>query len=574
MKSGKSGDLDGFQQPRRSGRPRKPRADDNYVPFSESPPKTRGKYAAGRNLTKATGSNQKNQVKWSREMTRHQSSSESDEDCVYDSDEYENSDTIDNLEDKVDDLAAATRRDMAELDFFIKLLFSAMPNEIKVKLRAYARRSDNRSSIEEFLNDSIDLNSVNSLNNGVTPRSANVGTGGTVAATEPRPVARPGPSTAAAASGAAVAVAPSSAAAAPSGVTAAAAAGPVAMTTPTTPEQPEQQQPQVFNRDNTRNATVNNRINNSREQEQIEKRKRNIVIKGLAEDLRDGDKGAVHRMLDTLGLDFLKGRDCWAKRIGRGDSDRPRLLVVTFENEWCVEEILKDKLKLSWTDDRSEHGNFSSVYIDPDLTWEERQILFDKRKEDRLYRQNGGGGGHGSLNGNRQNREGNNDGHSSGNNRNNDENRQNNDGSNNDQSAGSSTEGNANTTEGNVGSPALTEGSLDQLISNAREAENQANNQTRETGITNDNSDTTNNTDAAAVLGDGNIITGSTDGTTENIEELENTGSQIRATEQPSTSRGLGGTPRRLFNMAMNKVKSVRSAGQGNETGTGATSED
>ena len=41
VKSGKSGDLNGFQQPRRSGRPRKPRADDNYVPFSESPPKTR-----------------------------------------------------------------------------------------------------------------------------------------------------------------------------------------------------------------------------------------------------------------------------------------------------------------------------------------------------------------------------------------------------------------------------------------------------------------------------------------------------------------------------------------------------
>ena len=143
-------------------------------------------------------------------------------------------------------------------------------------------------------------------------------------ATDPR--SRPSTSTAAAAASATTAgvVPTDTAQSAPP-----APASSVTMETTTTLQR-ETQQPQVSHRDNLNNNNINNRIINSREQEQIERRKRNIVVKGLYEDLSDGDQGGVHRMLDTLGLGFLKGRDCWTRRVGKGSNDRPRLLVVAF----------------------------------------------------------------------------------------------------------------------------------------------------------------------------------------------------------------------------------------------------
>ena len=88
VKSGKSGDLDGYQVPRRSGRGRKPKASDNFVYLIESPRKTRGKNA-GRTHPKPTGSRHNEQVQRNRDNIRHQATIESDADYECESDEYE-----------------------------------------------------------------------------------------------------------------------------------------------------------------------------------------------------------------------------------------------------------------------------------------------------------------------------------------------------------------------------------------------------------------------------------------------------------------------------------------------------
>ena len=105
------------------------------------------------------------------------------------------------------------------------------------------------------------------------------------------------------------------------------------------------------------------------------------------EDLPDGDKGAFHRMLYALDLGHLIGTECYAVRIGRGSPDRPRLLVVTFVHERYVQEILRDKVKLLWTrnNNNNQYGNFSDVFIDPDMSREERQEMAEHRRANKQY---------------------------------------------------------------------------------------------------------------------------------------------------------------------------------------------
>ena len=47
------------------------------------------------------------------------------------------------------------------MDFMVKLILSALPRETIQKLSTYARKSDKRSTIENFLNDMIELDNAN-----------------------------------------------------------------------------------------------------------------------------------------------------------------------------------------------------------------------------------------------------------------------------------------------------------------------------------------------------------------------------------------------------------------------------
>ena len=130
---------------------------------------------------------------------------------------------------------------------------------------------------------------------------------------------------------------------------------------------------------------ANRRMNILREEQLREKRKKNIVVKGLLEDLPDGDEGAVERMLYAMDLGHLKAMTPMAVRVGRSSNDKPRLLIVTFVHERYVQEVLMEKVKLLWTKNNNQYGNFSDVFIDPDMSREKRQDMFAARRANRTF---------------------------------------------------------------------------------------------------------------------------------------------------------------------------------------------
>ncbi len=77
---------------------------------------------------------------------------------------------------------------------------------------------------------------------------------------------------------------------------------------------------------------------------------------------------------------------CGAERVGRETNGRPRLLILTFENVRHTEEILMNKIKLSWTNNDSIFGNFNDVYVDPDISREERQRMYTEIRGRNVYR--------------------------------------------------------------------------------------------------------------------------------------------------------------------------------------------
>ena len=417
VNSGLSGDLDGFQRPRRSARGRVPRIDDNFVPTYESPRRTRGRNprnggSAPRAMPSATGAvrrgNQGSQqaqysrfLQGIRQPARHHTSSESDEE----NDGYESSDTVENLEGRVIDLTNATSKSLADLDFMVKLVFSVLPEDIIMQLQAFARTSDKRNLIEDVLDDRVQLNLNNALSRSEDLRSAS---GGTRVTQSARPTTMPA---AAAPATLATAAAPASSSTTtttvamptrtPTGVVESGTIGNIPGRQQSD-VQPGRHQP-TTSRPNVPQSTVNTRNINQGDRDAFlreEQRKRNIVIKGLKEDLDDGDQGGIDRMLKSMDLGYLAGRNSFAKRIGRGDNDRPRLLVVTFRDERDVDDIISAKWKLFGTHRNSRHGNFSDVFVDPDHNRDERQRLYQEREERRaaralresLDRDNRGGG--------------------------------------------------------------------------------------------------------------------------------------------------------------------------------------
>ena len=564
VNSGLSGDLDGFQRPRRSARGRVPRIDDNFVPTYESPRRTRGRNprnggSAPRAMPSATGAvrrgNQGSQqaqysrfLQGIRQPARHHTSSESDEE----NDGYESSDTVENLEGRVIDLTNATSKSLADLDFMVKLVFSVLPEDIIMQLQAFARTSDKRNLIEDVLDDRVQLNLNNALSRPGDLRSAS---GGTRVTQSARPTTMPA---AAAPATLATAAAPAS-----SSTTTTTVAMPTRMPTGVVESgtignipgrqqsdvQPGRHQPTTSrpsipqSTTNTRNISQGNRDAFLRE----EQRKRNIVIKGLQEDLDDGDQGGIDRMLKSMDLGYLAGRNSFAKRIGRGDNDRPRLLVVTFRDERDVDDIISAKWKLFGTHSNSRHGNFSDVFVDPDHTRDERHRLYQEREERRaaralresLDRDNGGGGSMPAPNRDRE-----------------------------------------------TVAPAPNNRDIEQLIDQARHTENQqdANGSEAGTGaipdasvendiVNNNEAETASNTSGNMEEGAGNVNLSENTG---NQNGEENGDAQTIVAEQTTWVDSVRATPRRALSVVSRVITAVTGTPttQGNETGEGETTED
>ena len=96
-----------------------------------------------------------------------------------------------------------------------------------------------------------------------------------------------------------------------------------------------------------------------------------------------------------MDLGYIKGMTYFARRIGRQQNNRSRLIIVTFENEAFAQRILNARWKLFFTNSSSRWGNFSTTYVEPDLTREERQRLYEQRQIDRENRDDNANGGEG-----------------------------------------------------------------------------------------------------------------------------------------------------------------------------------
>ena len=413
LRSGANRELDGFQVPRKSNRGRKPKTDDIYFQFNTPSPRPRGLKNAGTKngprvqQARPISVRPKQRKHGNRGQTMPIQSESSDTESNF-SDDYSTSDTLDNLEERVHDLTRATGERMSDLEFLVKLIFNALPQETVQNLRNYARTSEKRGTIEDFLSDMTGLDNANTQSRGTIHESSNSGLGyvGLRGAGGPgRGTGGPGAAAAAAASGP-ISLPPPSVRRVGDEETAR-AAQPVtrAPRTPPLSAVPDARGGNQLDANRRTDALRDEQALRDMQMQAMlregrlrEERKKNIVVKGLREDLPDGDEGAVSRMLHAMDLGHLKSRDCGARRVGRGSSSRPRLLIVSFQHERYAKQILMDKIKLLWTRENNMYGNFSDVFIDPDMTREERQAEFANRRDERMARENNPDRGDGQMN--------------------------------------------------------------------------------------------------------------------------------------------------------------------------------
>lgn len=118
-----------------------------------------------------------------------------------------------------------------------------------------------------------------------------------------------------------------------------------------------------------------------------EKRKFNVVVHNLQESVgtyteqAEEDAAMVRRIIkEELKLVV---RTTKAYRVGKKREDRPRLLIVTFENMDMKTEVLKQSRRLK---DSTEWNN---LYLTPDLTWSQREDLRKVREELARRRESG-----------------------------------------------------------------------------------------------------------------------------------------------------------------------------------------
>ena len=155
VKSGVNGNLDGYQEPRRSGRSRKPRVNSDYVNYNTPSPRLRGSKSA---RTKDGGGPRTQQPRPTsgrpkpNQRNRGQATTREDSDIDTDySEDYDTSDTLDNLEERVDDLRHETWKKMSDFENIVKLIFDALPQEIIENLRNMARSGDEKGIIDYYL---------------------------------------------------------------------------------------------------------------------------------------------------------------------------------------------------------------------------------------------------------------------------------------------------------------------------------------------------------------------------------------------------------------------------------------
>ena len=97
-----------------------------------------------------------------------------------------------------------------------------------------------------------------------------------------------------------------------------------------------------------------------------EKRRNNIIIKGLDDYGRENDDKEITEILETLFCRHRIGQITHTGRLGH-KRNKNRLLMVTFENEQIAEQVYSRRHYLA------AHNNLYNVYIMKDLPRSERR---------------------------------------------------------------------------------------------------------------------------------------------------------------------------------------------------------
>ena len=119
------------------------------------------------------------------------------------------------------------------------------------------------------------------------------------------------------------------------------------------------------------------------EPQEIEKRKTNVIIKGIPEKVESlTDDEICIATLKQINIDHTPKE---ITRLGKVREDgNPRNLRLTFENEKAKSEVLENARQLRNCKSDLKDIDFKKIYISPDLTIIQREQAYNRRQKRRL----------------------------------------------------------------------------------------------------------------------------------------------------------------------------------------------
>lgn len=120
------------------------------------------------------------------------------------------------------------------------------------------------------------------------------------------------------------------------------------------------------------------------------RKRKYLIVSGIAEhtsgnlsERKKKDIKEIERLAEELDVEDIEIDECEISRVGRLDSDRPRLLRFKCDDADARRQLLKNSKNL-----RKSH-QFQNVYINPDLTHFQRKRNTELRKEVKRRREGG-----------------------------------------------------------------------------------------------------------------------------------------------------------------------------------------
>ena len=123
----------------------------------------------------------------------------------------------------------------------------------------------------------------------------------------------------------------------------------------------------------------------NREMEERDERSQNLVIYGMeettdgtAEERKENDKKKVKEVMEGIGVEGEVEVRFRAGRRQEEPNPRPRPLIITFKDDECRAQVLRNARKLARI------PNLKSIFVATDMTWAQRE---EARKMERERRE-------------------------------------------------------------------------------------------------------------------------------------------------------------------------------------------